>query len=448
MSRTATILLLVAAVGLAVFAAIFIPLSGGGRQSGAALFTFDPGEVRVIKITNGDKIIELKKSEEGWVIGPDPVDRASVDAVRRLLDTARSTPVLDRINQGEIANKDQLSEYGLKRSSVQFDIKGDRDQPLLIGKDAADETRVYVRFEDSRDVYLIPDDLVRMVLSPAEDFRDRMPVRLRPDRVARIVIRRPVGEVELKREGGGWALVKPLSARASTAAVETFLDKLFRTRIEGFEPASDPASFGLSEPVAEVRAFGEGESVPETIRLGGISAAGSYFSQLLPRNVTVRLPAAIMDLLSVDPTTFRDPAIGRINLDIVDLIRISSPGKTFEIRRDGEQWKTGAGRVGGAAIQRLVDALAAARAAHYEPATSAVLEKAGLADPARVVGFYSVASENTPESPAGEQLISEFRMGKPQAELAVQTTGTPEVAFTDPSLLDAVSAEPSSWTAP
>jgi len=448
MSRSATVFLLLVAVGIAVFAAIFIPLSRGGRPSGAALFAFDPEEVRVIKITNGDKIFELKKSDEGWVIGPDPADRASVDAVKRLIDTAMSTPVLDHINGGEIANRDQLSEYGLKKSNVQFDIKGDRDHPLLIGKDSADEKRAYVRFEDSRDVYVIPDDLVRMVLSPAEDYRDRMPVRLRPDRVVRIVIRRPVGEIELKREGSGWVVVKPLSARASTAAVESFLEKLFRTRIDGFESSSDPAAFGLSEPVAEIQAFGEGESVPETIRLGELSAGGSYFSQLLPRDVTVRLPAAIMDLLSVDPTTFRDPVIGRINLDLVDMIRISSPGKTFEIRRDGEQWKIGKDRVGGAAIQRLVETLAAAKAAHYEPATDAVLEKAGLADPARVVGFYSVVSENTPESPAGEQLISEFRMGVPQAEIAVHTAGSPEVAFTAPSLLDAVPAEPSSWTVP
>jgi len=402
----------------------------------------------VIKITNGDKVFELKKSDGGWMIGPDPADRASVDAVKRLIETARSTPVLDRINSSEVASRDQLSEYGLKKSNVQFDIKGDPEPPLLIGKDAADEKRVYVRFEDSRDVYVIPDDLLRMVLSPAEDYRDRMPVRLRPDRVSRIVIRRPVGEIELKREGGVWVVVKPLSARASSAAVEAFLEKLFRTRIEGFESISDASSFGLSEPVAEVAAFGEGESIPETIRIGEISPGGSYVSQLLPRNVTVRLPSSIMDLLSVDPTTFRDPAIGRINLDIVDLIRISSSENTFEIRRVGEHWQIGNDSVGGAAIQRLVDAFAEARTSHYEPATGAVLEKSGLSTPVRVVGFYSVVSENTPESTAGEQLISEFRMGGGQGELAVHTTGSPEVAFTAPSLLDAIPVEPASWTAP
>lgn len=448
MSRTATILLLVAAVALVVFVSIFVPLSHGDKPSGSPLFDFDQDEIRLVKITNGDKVVELKKSDEGWMVGPDPVDRASVDAVKRLIETARTTPILDRIDSGEIENRDRLSEYGLKKSNVQFDIKGDRDHPLLIGKDAADEQRVYVRFEDSRDVYLIPDDLVKMVLSPVEDYRDRMPVRLRPDRVDRIVIRRPVGEIELKREGGGWVVVKPLSARASTATVEEFLGKLFRTRIEGFESTSDPASLGLSDSVAEVQAFGEGETVPETIRLGGTSAGGSYFSQLMPRNVIVRLPAAIMDLLTVDPTTFRDPSIARINLDIVDMIRVSSPEKKFEIRRDGEDWKIGNDRVGQAVIQHLVEALARAKSGRYEPATDAVLEKAGLTNPSRRIGFYSVVSENTPESPAGEQLISELSMGSPQGELAVHTTGSPEVAFTAPALLDAIPAEPASWTSP
>ncbi|MEI6071872.1 MAG: DUF4340 domain-containing protein [Verrucomicrobiae bacterium] len=449
MSRGTTIFLVALALALAVFAAIFIPLHDvGGKPPGSPLFDFDPDELRSIKITNGDNVFELKKSAGGWTIRPEPADRASVDAVKRLIETARDTPVVDRIDGSEIADRGQLSEYGLKKSSVQLDFKGDRDHSLLFGKDAADERLVYVRFEDARDVYLIPDELLRLVLSPAQDFRDRMPVRLRPDRVARLVIRRPSGEIELKREAGGWAIVKPLSARASATAVEAFLEKLFRTRIEGFEAAADPAAFGLAEPVAEVLAFGEGEPEPETIRVGMAVSGGGYYARLIPRQVTVRLPASIMDQLAVDPTTFRDPSLVRINLDLVDMIRIASGGRSFEIRRNGDGWKIGDKNASKAAVERMADAFALAKATRYEPATGPVLARTGLADPPLAVGFYSVLSENTPEEQAGEHLIAEFRFGAQADDLPVHAKGAAEVAFTAAPLLKAIPADPAAWVAP
>lgn len=449
MSRGATIFLVAAALAVAVFAAIFIPLQRGeGKPAGSPLFDFDPEEIRVIKVTNGDKIFELKKTDDGWVIGPEPEDRASVGAVKRLIETAHGTPVVDRIAGSEIADRERLSEYGLKKSGVQLDFKGDRVPPLLIGKEAADAKLVYVRFEDSWDVYLIPDDLVRMVLSPAQDYRDRMPVRLRPDRVDRLVIRRPSGEIELKRGAGGWVIVKPLAARASSPVVEAFLEKLFRTQIEGFEAAADPAAFNLAEPVAEVRAFGEGELAPEVIRVGEAVAGGGYYARLIPRNVTVRLPASIMDLLSVDPTSFRDPALARINPDLVDMIRISSPDKSFELRRHGEGWKVGDKKASATAVQRMVDAFALAKATRYEPATDAVLARTGLSQPPLTVGFYSVVSENTPEDQAGEHLIAEFHFGSQGADLPVHVQGAPEVVFTPASLLKAIPADPAAWVAP
>lgn len=449
MSRGWTIFLLVVALAVALFTAIYVPLTRDLRRPvGSPLFSSDPDEVRSIKITNGNRVIELKKSEGGWMIGPDPEDRASVNAVKLLLETARSLPVLDRIDGRDVGGRDQLAEYGLKKSSVQFDIRGDREGPLMIGKDAADDRRVYARFEESHDVYLIPDDLVRLILSPAEDYRDRLPVRLRPDRVERIVIQRPAGEIELRREAGGWVLVKPLSARARTSAVETFLDKLFRSRIEGFEPTRDPAAFGLAEPLAEVRAYGEGEETPEVIRIGRQAPDGTSYAGLLPRKIAVRLPASVLDLLAVDPTTFRDPSLAHINMDLVDLIRVATPGGPLTIRRTADGWTGDRGKVSDAAVQRLVDALAQGRAARYASATPPEVEKAGLRQPTRAVGFYSVTSENTPESMAGEHLIGEFQFSDLGGEVAVYSPGSPEIAFTTDPILNALPSDPAGWAAP
>lgn len=451
MSRTATVLLLIAAIAVLVFTAVFVPLTKGvAKPVGAALFDFDPDDVSLIKITNGDDVFELRRTEGGWLTGPEPKDRASVEAVGRLIKTALSTPVLDRIDAGEIGDRDQLSAYGLKKSRVQFDFRGDRDLPLLIGKDAADESRTYVRFENSRDIYLVPDALINMILSSPQDFRDRMPVRLRPDRVDHIVLTRPVGVIELKREATGWQILQPLTARASDSAVESFLDKLLRIRIEGFETSAEAGGMGLAEPAAEVQLYGEGDRIPETIRVGAATPKGGVYAELEPRGVTAVLPSSVLETLALDLSSLRDKALAHINLDLVDRIRVTTPSSSFTLQRKGEGWGGGGRRASSAAVQRMVEALAMVKADAFKPATSDVLEKTGLANPSLQVEFFSVVSENTPETSAGSQLVAGLKFGKPQADGLVPAlmTGSSEIAFVHDKILGAIPSEESAWLVP
>ncbi|MFA7344344.1 MAG: DUF4340 domain-containing protein [Terrimicrobiaceae bacterium] len=451
MNRWATAFLLLAAVAVIVCVIIFAsPKGRGGKPVGAALFEFDPDDISLIKISNGDDAVEFRRTEDGWYVGPEPKDRASVDAVRRLIDTALNTPVLDKIDAGEISDRDQLSAYGLKKSRVQFDFRGDRALPLLIGKDAADESRSYVRFEDSRDIYLISDDLVNLILSSPQDFRDRMPVRISPGRVDRITIKRPAGEIELAREAAGWQILKPLSAPASSSEIEALIGKLLRTRIEGFEPSADPGVTGLSEPSAEIQIFGEGESAPETIRVGIASPRGGIYARLEPRGVTVRLPASIRDILAFDLASLRDTSLARINLDLVDMIRVTTPAASFELRRKADGWGIGDKPVGREAVQKMVDAFASVKSAAFEPATVAGVEKSGLSRPALTVEFFAVVSENTPESPAGNQLVTGLKFGtKREGGLVpVLKTGSPEIALVSDKVLEVVPPDEASWLAP
>lgn len=451
MSRGATIFLLLAAVAVVIFAAIFVPLKrNAGKPVGSPLFDFEPDDISLIKITNGDEAFELRRTEDGWFIGPEPKDRASVDAVRRLIESALKTPVLDRIDAGELGDRDKLSVYGLKKSRVQFDFKGDRDLPLLIGKDAVDESRSYVRFEDSRDIYLIPDDLVNVILSSPQDFRDRMPLRLRPDRIDRVSIKRPAGEIELKREASGWQIIKPLSARASDSAVEALLGKLVRMRIEGFESVADPGTMGFSEPVAEVQLYGEGDRIPESIQVGTTSPQEGVFARLEPRGATVRLPASIHEALALDLSSLRDNSLARINLDLVDMIRVKAPDADFVLKRKGEGWTIGNKNASNAAVQRMVDALALVKSTSFEPATVDILGKTGLSQPSLSVEFFSVVSENTPEATAGEQLVAGLKFGQKQEGglIPALITGSPEVAFVPEKILEAIPLQESAWQAP
>ncbi|MEI6492239.1 MAG: DUF4340 domain-containing protein [Verrucomicrobiota bacterium] len=450
MNRWATGFLIAAAVAVVVCVVIFAPSkTHRPKHVGSALFDFDPDDISLIKITNGDDVIEFRRTEDGWYLGPDPHDRASVDAVRRIIETALNTPVLDRIGAGEIKDRDQLSAYGLKKSRVQLDFKGDSDLALLIGKDAAVESRSYVRFEDSRDIYLISDSLINLILSSPQDFRDRMPARLRPDRVDRITINRPAGEIELKREASGWQIIKPFSAPGSSPAIDALLDKLLKMRIEGFEPSADPGVTGLSEPTADIQLYGEGGSTPETIRVGTACPHGGVFARLEPRGVTVRLPVSIQEILSFDLSSLRDNTLAHVNLDLVDMIRVATPSSGIELKRKGDGWVIGGKPASAAAIQKLVDAFALVKSTKFEPATVGVLERTGLSHPALTVEFFAVVSENTPETLAGNQLVAGLKFGSKQDGLVpVLKTGSPEIAFVPEKLLESVPSEESSWLSP
>ena len=458
MSRLSTIFLIAVAVLLTVFVGIYLHLRASGPSTkpvGTALFSFDPDDIRSIKIHNGDASIELKRSYSGWQTLPEPGDQASSDAIKQLMETARTTLVLDRIRSGEIGDRSNLSEYGLRKSQLQLDFSGDRDLSLLFGKDAVDESRVYVRFENSGDVYVISNKLSRMIQRPLQEFRDRRLTTLHPSRVDRLVLTRPSGEMELRRDGRGWAIMKPFAARADESAVSSFVDKILRTGIEGFvaEEGGDPGAFGLSEPSAEVQLFGEGERVPQIVRLGSAVPEGGVFARLIPRNVICRLPDSLSKLLSVDLASFRDMALARINLDMVDLIRIVSPASRLTLRRTADDgWKLDDGmqqsRVSNANVQRMVEALAQAKTASFEPATIGALKKNGLEQPALTVSFLSVISENTPESPAGEQLVAELNFGSVASKgtVPVQTTGSPEIAFVPEKTLEAIPVTSARWT--
>ena len=250
MSRLSTFFLVAVAGLLAIFFGIYLHLRSAGTPTkavGSPLFSFDPDDIRWINIHNGDASIELKRSYSGWQIMPEPGDQASSEVVKQLMEAARTTLVLDRIRAGELGYKDKLSEYGLRKSQLQLDFGGDRDLSLLFGKDSVDESRVYVRFENSDDVYVVSNKLSRMIQRPLQEFRDRRLTTLHPTRVDRLVLKRAGGEMELRKDGRGWAIIKPIAARADEASVSSFVEKILRTGIDGFvaEEGGDPGSFGL-----------------------------------------------------------------------------------------------------------------------------------------------------------------------------------------------------------
>ena len=440
MSRIATILLFLVATGLVVLVATTQRWRFSLErtiQPGSALFDFDPADIRFISIKNGDQSFRIHSEKGQWILETGTSDSASPSAVAALFRAALETPVLDRIDSDEIQTKENLSAYGVLKSSLQLDFKGDRPLALLFGKTGAEGNRTYVSFENSKTVYLIPDTLGKIITQPPESFRDRRLAVFDPGRVRRIEIRKGISSVELENTGRGWRIVKPLDTAADDAEVRALLEKWSSAKLASFEiPAASPESAPAPvEPRAEIRIFCEGASTPLVISIGDPLPGDLVGVKLQPRNISAAAPLELEKTATIDLDQLRDRSLARINPDLVDLIRWQDGGSKTEIRRHEGGWNGPA--------EKFFQILSDTKTTRYAPATPAELAAAGLVKPQSRLEFLAVLSENTPEALAGEHPVLSLAIGVPQPDgnLPVQIEGTPEIAFVPASFLNNLPAE-------
>jgi hypothetical protein len=438
MSRLATILLLIAAIGLAVFVGTTHRWRFSTErviQPGSALFQFDPEEITGISIKNGDQSFRIQRSDDGWRLTKGLEDTASPEAVNALIQTALETPVLDRIDAAELLDDKNLSGYGVLKSSLQIDFKGDKPPSLLIGKTSPDGTRQYVSFENSKTVYLIPRDITRLITLPIEKFRDRRLLPIDPAQIERVVFRKGSSSLELQRDATGWKILRPLNAPADDAAVEELLSKIHALRLESFELTGKPESADDSRGDSSVEAqffTNNGES-PFSIRLAVAPTGGPATAHLDTRKISGTVSANASALLAPSIESLRDTALLRINLDLVDIIRVEDNGTPRDITRTREGWSDKTQN-----IQDIAKNLVRAKVGTRLPATPSEIEKCGLNQPSKRISFLSVLSENTPEAIAGEYVIARLSVGSalPDGSIPVLVEGTPEIRLVPGEIRD------------
>ena len=459
MNRLPTILLAVLAVGAVVFLAIYEPLTRSPRerdisQRERGVLPLDPSQVNRLRIVSGDTEVVLRRRGDSWQLGEKSKDRAATAEVERILQTAAQLQFLDRIDGSEVPGNKDLTEFGLRNPKRRIEFEGGQKLTLYLGKDGANEDRLYVRTSESRDVYLVSDQILRQAFRPAGDFRDRRLTDLKPGQIDRLMIRRPDGEIELLHEARGWQIVRPLHVAADDSKVASFLNALLGLRVTEFiaEDSGDLSGYGIAEGQKEITFYAEGSDRPQTLRLG-TDKNGVLFGQFTARDSVYRLPSEAAEFLKITPEILRDRKLLPVNLDIVDRIRLTTPEQRLVLNRAGEGWTLTAGgqtfAASDAAVQALANALGTAQVSQFTPATADKLAAAGLTKPQVTVEFLSVLSENTPEARAGEQVIASAAFGKSEAgRVQVRVGDSPEIASADEGLLAVIPTDPKAWQAP
>jgi len=454
---TVVLLLLVVAVGAYIsFYESKRPNTEEASRRAQNVINFDRDKIEGIAIQNGDERITLKRVDKKWRLESPVKDLADGSVVESLLFDLEDWKKEATITSKEMeADKNRMADYGLAKSKLRLKLLGPQAPPeILFGNNAALENRIYVRFENSKNVFLATENIKNAISKKPEDFRDRKLTDTIATQITGLALKTPAGEMEVQKQGEHWQIMKPLRARADDQKVNDLLAQITTSRIQQFvaDDRGDLHPYGLAEPRGTVTIFTTDDKQGQLLQIGGVpeKAKDQIYVRFTSRNFVYTLPKKIEEVLNTRPNDLRDRHLVRFDENQLDRITIDAPGKDKTVlARKGELW-TIANRNNAAAnageVRRLIDLIAGEQVTKFVEDVASDLPKYGLDKPQLTVTLSSFASENTAETSAGEHPMATIAFGKIDGENVYARVGDePFVVTARRAMLDNIFSSPLQW---
>jgi hypothetical protein len=463
MKWKATLVLLIVTAG--IFAYLFLVERNALNTADAAreaqnVINFSREKINGIVIQDGDDTIDIRRHDDKWRLETPIKDQADTSAVNSLLADLENWQKEATISSKEMeADKSKLSDYGLAaQPKLRLKLSGENaPAEIFFGKEAALEGKMYVRFANSKESFLVSQSVKKAIEKKAEDFRDRKLTELIMAQVVRVVLKTSAGEMELQKRGDHWEIVKPLHTRADDQKVGDLIAQVTTARIEQFvaDDKGDLHPYGLAEPRGSITLFTQDDkpgAPGHVLQIGGVpeKEKEQVFVRFSSREFVYTLPKKIEELLNAKPDELRDRHLVRVDTKILDRVTIDAPGKGKTVlARKNENW-TIASRNNAPAnsseAQRLIDTMQNEQVTKFVEDVASNLPKYGLDKPQLTVTFSSFASENTAETKAGEQPFASVAFGKIEGDNVYARVGDePFVVMARRTLLDQIPTDPVQW---
>ena len=462
MKWKATLVLLVVTAG--VFAYLFLvernaPNTADAAREAQNVVNFSREKINGITIQNGDDRIDIRRHDDKWRLETPIKDQADAAAVNNLLQDLENWQKDATISAKEMeADKSKLADYGLAQPKLRLKLSGEKaPQEIWFGKEGALEGKMYVRFANSKETFLVSQSVKKAIEKKPEDFRDRKLTDLIMAQIVRAVLKTPAGEMELRKTGDHWDIVKPLHTRADDQKVGDLIAQVTTARIQQFvaDDKGDLHPYGLAEPRGAITLFTQDDKAGapgQTLQVGSASEKekDQVYVRFSSRGFVYTLPKKIEEMLNSKPDDLRDHHLVRIDTKILDRVTIDAPakGKTV-LARKGDNW-TIASRNNAPAnsseARRLIDTMQNEQVTKFVENVASNLSNYGLDKPQLTVTFSSFASENTAETKAGEQPFASVAFGKVEGENVYARVGDePFVVTTRRALVDQIWTDPLHW---
>ena len=481
-----TLVLLAVAAAFYAYFALYENKQPGTRELGqnsGVVFAYDRNQVDALIVTNHDTKIDLSRGEANhWKMTAPVTDRADGPLIEEVLTTLESMRKVDTISAGYLA-KVKLADYGLQTPREKLAVtdnvsKKGHVTEFLFGNESPIDGKVYLQVTGGGDVFVVNDDLKKLLQKDVNSWRDHRLTNLLATDVTKLVVKNPAGEIELQRDADHWKLVKPLAARADDAKVNDLVSQVATLNVKSFvaDDKADAASYGLTEPRGTVTLYTAKDPKGTEVMIGGSAAdpakaspapspaaspaatpdpklADTVYARMPARQSVYAVPNTINAFVSLKPNDLRDLHLVRLNTDLVDRIKITpAGGAAFTLGRKDKVWSMVAGSptpapaVDPTAPDRVLQTLTNATVTEFVTDSASDLAKYGLDKPALQVTFSSFASENTAESSAGDKPIATVSFGKTEdGHVYAKVEDEPFVVSVPPTLLTDIPADPLAW---
>ncbi|HVF72737.1 MAG TPA: DUF4340 domain-containing protein [Chthoniobacterales bacterium] len=462
MKTKTTLILLIVAVAVAAYIKFYEskrPNTDEAKRQAQNVVNFERDKLDGIVIQNGDDRIELRKQDLKWRIEAPFKDQADRGVVEHLIADLDGWQKFDSIPASEIEkNKSRLDEYGLSKGKLKLKLLG-KDVPpeITFGNDAALQGKMYVRVGDGNDVIIAAQSVRNDIAKKPEDFRDKKLTDLSPLQVTRALVKSGAGEIELEKKADHWEVIKPLKARGDDQKITDILAQVTTAQIQQFvaEDRGDLRPYGLAEPRGSITLFRADDQTGQTLQIGAPAGPGEkekdqVYVRFTARNAVYTLPKKIEEILALKPADLRDRHLVRIDTNILDRITIDAPGKSKTVlARKDDAWTIVSRNnqpANASEANRMLEMLKAEQVTKFVEDVASDLPKYGLDKPQLQVVFSSFASENTPESTAGEQAFATISFGKVEGDNVFARLGDePFIVAVRRTLLDNIFADPLQW---
>jgi hypothetical protein len=454
-----TLILFVIAAGVFAYL-VLVERNRPGTQEAAQqaqnVVNFSREKINGLVIQNGDDKIDIRRHDDKWRLETPIKDQADASLVNNLLLDLENWQKDAAISAKEMeADKSKLADYGLANPKLRLKLLGPGAPPeIFFGKDAALEGKMYVRFENSKETFLVTQSVRKAIDKKPEEFRDRKLTDLIMAQIVRVVLKTSAGEMELQKKGDHWDIVRPLHTRADDQKVSDLIAQVTTARIQQFvaDDRGDLHFYGLAEPRGSLTLFAQDDKQGQTLQVGSVpeKEKDQVYVRFSPRGFVYTLPKKIEETLNNKPNDLRDRHLVRIDTKILDRLTIDAPGKgkTVLARKD-ENWiitSRNNSPANSTEVGRLVDALQNEQVTKFVEDVASNLPKYGLDKPQLLVTFSSFASENTAETKAGEQPFASVAFGKVEGDNVYARVGDePFVVAVRRNLLDQIFADPLQW---
>ena len=196
------------------------------------------------------------------------------------------------------------------------------------------------RARRSRRIYFVT---WKKAASDAEAKKEKVFPSIQIGTIEEIRVKSASGETTtLKKQNGVWQITEPIMARADDGQINAITGQLNMAEVARVvdENPSDLKDYGLAMPRIEVDFKGSNDKDYQKFAIGEKSPTGvDLFAK---RNDDARvflIPAYQESAFNLGPFELRDKAILKFDRDKVDGIELTADGKTFEIGKDGSDWK-------------------------------------------------------------------------------------------------------------